>query len=129
MYKRQIQYGLIPEFVGRFPIVANLAQLSEQDLIRILIEPKNALTRQYEKLLRMSETALVFTPCALRAMAQAAIKNKTGARGLRAVLEKLMLDVMFEAPRKGTPSEIRITGDMVRRHSIHADRHAARKSA
>lgn len=93
-----IKYGLIPEFVGRLPVVATLEELSESDLVKILIEPKNALVKQYQQLLSLDNVKLRFTDGALQAIAKKAIGRKTGARGLRAVLEEIMLDVMYEIP-------------------------------
>ena len=114
-----VGYGLIPEFVGRLPVVTSLAELGEEDLVRILVEPRNCMVRQYQKLLAMEGIALSFTDSALKEMAHAAMKQKTGARGLRAIVERLMLDVMFEAPRQARPgSRIRITKSMVARRTV-----------
>jgi ATP-dependent Clp protease ATP-binding subunit ClpX len=97
-----IKYGLIPEFIGRMPVVAALDELDEPALIKILTEPKNALMKQYQKLLSFDNVRLVFSDAALSAIAKKAIKRKTGARGLRSILEEIMLDVMYEIPsRKG----------------------------
>ncbi|MBU1003246.1 MAG: ATP-dependent Clp protease ATP-binding subunit ClpX [Proteobacteria bacterium] len=93
-----IKYGLIPEFVGRIPIVATLDELTEDDLVRILTEPKNALIKQYEKLFELDGVKLRFTTNALRAVAVKAQERKTGARGLRSVLEGIMLDIMYRLP-------------------------------
>jgi ATP-dependent Clp protease ATP-binding subunit ClpX len=93
-----IKYGLIPEFVGRLPVIATLDELDEKTLIQILTEPKNALTKQYAKLLKMDEVDVEFREEALKEVAKQAIKRKTGARGLRAVLEKVLLDIMYEVP-------------------------------
>lgn len=93
-----VQFGLIPEFVGRIPIITHVDDLGEDDLVRILTEPKNALIRQYQKLFELDGVALRFTPNALKAIATQAIERKTGARGLRNVLEKIMLDIMFQIP-------------------------------
>lgn len=93
-----IKYGLIPEFVGRLPVVATLDELDEQVLIKILIEPKNALVKQYQRLLSFDNVRLRFTDSALSAIAKRATQRKTGARGLRAILEEIMLDVMYEIP-------------------------------
>ena len=92
-----LAYGFIPEFVGRLPMVTTLAELTEAQLVQVLVEPKNALTKQYQKLLAMEGANLEFTDCALHALAREAIKKGTGARALRSLIEKLMLDVMFEA--------------------------------
>src|SRR5262245_17069368 len=93
-----LRYGLIPELVGRLPVVGTLDSLNEHSLIQILTEPKNAIVRQYQKFFEMEGVKLEFTPEALREVAQLAIKRGTGARGLRAVLEERMLDVMYEIP-------------------------------
>jgi len=93
-----IKFGLIPEFIGRIPIVATLSDLSLEALVRILTEPKNALTKQYKKLFELENAELEFTDDALLAVAKDAIKRKSGARGLRAVLESVMLDIMYELP-------------------------------
>ncbi len=95
-----IRYGLIPEFVGRLPVVASLEELDEAALVTILTQPKNALVKQYQKLLMMDNVRLKFTEGALSAIAKKAIDRKTGARGLRAILEDVMLDVMYETPSK-----------------------------
>ena len=93
-----VQFGLIPEFVGRIPIITHVDELDEPDLVRILTEPKNALVRQYQKLFELDNVTLRFTSDALRAIAHRAIERKTGARGLRNVMEKIMLDIMFKLP-------------------------------
>lgn len=93
-----VQFGLIPEFVGRIPIITHVDELEEPDLVRILTEPKNALVRQYQKLFELDNVSLRFTANALKAIAHRAIERKTGARGLRNVMEKKMLDIMFRLP-------------------------------
>jgi ATP-dependent Clp protease ATP-binding subunit ClpX len=93
-----IKYGLIPEFVGRLPVTAVLDELDESALVKILTEPKNSLIKQYQKLLSFEDVKLRFTDGALTAIARQAVKRKTGARGLRAILEEIMLDVMYEIP-------------------------------
>ena len=93
-----VQFGLIPEFVGRIPIITHVDELDEPDLVRILTEPKNALVRQYQKLFELDHVTLRFTPNALKTIAARAIERKTGARGLRNVMEKIMLDIMFKLP-------------------------------
>lgn len=93
-----VQYGLIPELVGRLPIIASLNEISEDDMVRILTEPKNSLIKQYMKLFSIDNVELNFEEDALRAIAQKAIKRKTGARGLRAILEEAMIDIMYELP-------------------------------
>jgi ATP-dependent Clp protease ATP-binding subunit ClpX len=93
-----IKFGLIPEFVGRIPIVTALDELTSEDLVRILTEPKNALVKQYQKLFELDKVSLRFTENALKAIAEQAIARKTGARGLRNVLESTMLDIMYKLP-------------------------------
>ena len=93
-----VKFGLIPEFVGRIPIITHVDELDEPDLVRILTEPKNALVRQYQKLFELENVDLRFTPNALKAIAAKAIERKTGARGLRNVMERTMLDIMFKLP-------------------------------
>ncbi|MDP3426952.1 MAG: AAA family ATPase, partial [Humidesulfovibrio sp.] len=93
-----IKFGLIPEFVGRIPIVTALEELTREDLVRILTEPKNALVKQYQKLFELDKVGLRFTENALKAIADAAIARKTGARGLRNVLESTMLEIMYKLP-------------------------------
>ncbi|HVJ66298.1 MAG TPA: ATP-dependent Clp protease ATP-binding subunit ClpX [Bdellovibrionota bacterium] len=92
------KFGMIPEFLGRLPVIAVLEELSEEGLMQILTQPKNAITKQYQKLLDMEGCKLVFEDAALRAIAKEAIKRKTGARGLRSIIENAMLDVMYEIP-------------------------------
>lgn len=104
-----LKFGLIPEFVGRMPVIVTLENLDEDALMRILTEPKNALTRQYRRLFEMDGVELSFDDDALRAVAKKAIERKTGARGLRAILEDVMLDIMFEIPSKENISACRIT--------------------
>jgi len=96
-----IKFGMIPEFVGRAPLIVQLHPLGEDDLVRILTEPKNALVKQYQELFRMEGIELRFTQAALKEVARRALKRGTGARGLRAILEKAMVDLMFEAPGSG----------------------------
>jgi ATP-dependent Clp protease ATP-binding subunit ClpX len=93
-----IKFGLIPEFVGRIPIITALDELTEEDLVRILKEPKNALVKQYQKLFELDKVALRFTENALKAIAAKAIQRKTGARGLRNILESHMLEIMYRLP-------------------------------
>lgn len=113
-----IRYGLIPEFVGRLPVVTVLDHLSEDDLVRVLTEPKSSMVKQYEKLMAMEGVHLSFTPSALREMARLAILKKTGARGLRAIMEKVMLDVMFEVPTgKSHLKECQITKAVIDGHA------------
>ncbi|TAN42184.1 MAG: ATP-dependent Clp protease ATP-binding subunit ClpX [Nitrospirae bacterium] len=108
-----IRYGLIPEFVGRLPVFTSLEELDEASLIRILIEPKNALVKQYQKLLSFDNVRLKFTDSALSAIAKRAVQRKSGARGLRAILEEIMLEVMYEIPSQKGIKECLITEDTV----------------
>jgi ATP-dependent Clp protease ATP-binding subunit ClpX len=93
-----IKFGMIPEFMGRIPIIASLSSLSEEALVRILTEPKNALIKQYKKLFEVEGVDLKFTEEAIRSISRDAIKKKSGARGLRAILESVMLDIMYDIP-------------------------------
>lgn len=93
-----LRFGLIPEFIGRLPVIATLDELSEEAMVRILTEPKNAIVRQYQKLFEIQGVELKFTDGAIKAVAREALKRKSGARGLRSILEKAMLDIMFEIP-------------------------------
>merc|ERR1711965_821514 len=95
-----LKYGLIPEFVGRVPVVVSLHELDEEALVRILVEPKNALVKQYKKLFELDEVDIEFEEDALKAVAKMAIDRKTGARGLRSILENTMLEVMYEIPSR-----------------------------
>jgi len=109
-----IRYGIIPEFVGRIPVTCSLASLTEDDLVRILTEPRNCMTKQYQKLLALESVSLEFEPEALRAMARIALERKTGARGLRAIMERLMMELMYEAPGRKDLGEIVITEELVK---------------
>ena len=109
--------GFIPEFVGRLPIVTTLAELTEDQMVSILTEPKNALTKQFAKLLAMEGVELEFTPDARRELAAQALKKGTGARALRGLIEKLMLDVMFDAPDNASIAHVKITRQVVRGES------------
>ena len=108
-----LNFGFIPEFVGRLPVVTTLSELTEEQLMSILTEPKNALTKQYAKLLAMEGVELEFTPDALRELAAQALKKGTGARALRGLIEKLMLDLMYEAPDNGNVIHAKITRSVV----------------
>lgn len=109
-----VKYGLIPELVGRLPIITTLENLDEEALVRILREPKNALYRQYQKLFEMEGVELVFEEDAFRAVAHLAIERETGARGLRSIMESLMLDPMYDIPSRGDVKRITVTADYVR---------------
>jgi ATP-dependent Clp protease ATP-binding subunit ClpX len=108
-----IKFGLIPEFLGRLPVIATLGELNEQSLVRILNEPKNALVKQYRKLFEIEGVNLRFTDSALTAIAKEAVKRKSGARGLRAILEKTLLDIMYELPSVENVKECVISEDVV----------------
>ncbi len=108
-----LRFGLIPEFIGRLPVVSTLHPLDEDDLLRILTEPKNAMIRQYMKLMAMEKVDLTFTEPALKELARIAYQKGTGARGLRSILEHIMLDVMYEVPMKGNIKELHITKAMI----------------
>ena len=107
------KFGLIPEFVGRLPVIATMEELVEEDLIRILQEPKNALTKQYQKLFEFDNIRLRFTEGAMTAIAQEALKRKAGARGLRSVMEKAMMEVMYELPSEDNVKECVISEQVV----------------
>ncbi len=108
-----LKYGLIPEFIGRLPVIATLEDLDEASLVKILTEPKNALIKQYQKLLSLDNVKLKFTDSAISAIAKKAVERKAGARGLRAILEDVMLDVMYEVPSRGGVSECIINEEAI----------------
>jgi ATP-dependent Clp protease ATP-binding subunit ClpX len=108
-----LKFGLIPEFIGRLPVIASLGELSLDALVRILTEPKNALVRQYEKLFEFEDVKLKFSKDALRAIARQAIDRKSGARGLRAILEKVMLDIMYDLPSRSGVAECVIGEEVI----------------
>ena len=109
-----VKFGLIPEFTGRLPVITSLKDLSEDDLVRVLTEPKNSLVKQYQKLLAMDGVELVFEPKALKELAKIALARKTGARGLRAEMERLMTDVMYEAPGNAKMRKVIVTPKMIK---------------
>ena len=104
-----LKFGLIPEFIGRLPVMAALEKLTTEDLVRILTEPKNALVKQYQKLLALDNTELEFEPEALTAIAEKAIARNTGARGLRSIIEEIMMDIMFDIPSNENIEKVIIT--------------------
>ncbi len=110
-----LKYGLIPEFVGRLPIIVTLDALDDEALIRILTEPRNALVKQYEKLFELDGVTLEFSPEALKAVAQEALKRNTGARGLRSILEEVMLDVMYDIPSREDIAKCIVTGETIQK--------------
>ena len=109
-----VKFGLIPEFTGRLPVITSLKDLSEDDLVRVLTEPKNSLVKQYQKLLAMDGVELVFEQKALKELARIALARKTGARGLRAEMERLMTDVMYEAPGNAKMKKVVVTEKMIK---------------
>jgi len=109
------KYGLIPEFVGRLPVVVTLEPLDQESLVRILTEPKNALVRQFEQFFKMDGVELAFTPEALEEIATTALAEATGARGLRTVVEDLLLDVMFEVPSRPEVKKCVVNADTIKR--------------
>ncbi|HBU85943.1 MULTISPECIES: ATP-dependent protease ATP-binding subunit ClpX [Paenibacillus] len=113
-----LKFGLIPEFVGRLPVISTLEPLDEDTLVRILSEPKNALTKQYQKLLELDNVNLVFEPGALLAIAKEAIKRNTGARGLRAIIEGIMLEIMYEVPSRDDVTNCVITEEVVEKRVV-----------
>ena len=121
-----VKYGLIPEFVGRLPVIATLEDLDEASLIKILTEPKNALIKQYQTLFKMEKVDLNFRNDALNSIAKLAIERKTGARGLRSILESILMDTMFELPSHENLEEV-IIGPETVDHSkppimVHSDK-------
>jgi ATP-dependent Clp protease ATP-binding subunit ClpX len=108
-WRGRLRYGLIPELVGRLPVAVSLQALDEEALVRILKEPKNALTKQYAKQFELEDVKLIFEDAALRAIAKNAIKRGTGARGLRSIVEELLVNVMFELPSQDDVEEVRVT--------------------
>ena len=109
-----VKFGLIPEIVGRVPVTVALEMLDKDALMRILTEPKNALTKQYQKLLELDDVELTFDDKALEAIAETSLKRKTGARGLRAIMESIMMDIMYKAPSDETLKSCHITEDVVK---------------
>jgi ATP-dependent Clp protease ATP-binding subunit ClpX len=110
-----VKYGLIPEFIGRLPVLTTLEELSEDALVQILTEPKNALIKQYKRLFELDGVQLDFTPESLGAIARAALKHKAGARGLRAILESAMLDIMYEVPSEADVVKVEIDEEVIGR--------------
>jgi ATP-dependent Clp protease ATP-binding subunit ClpX len=108
-----IKYGLIPEFVGRLPVIATLRELDVHSLVRILTEPRNALVKQYQKIFDFEDVTLRFTDDALEAIAEQAVERKIGARGLRMIMEELMLEMMFTLPSQKGAKEVVVSRDVV----------------
>ena len=107
------KFGLIPEFVGRVPVMVSLELLDEDALVRILTEPKNAIVKQYQKLFELDDVKLEFTPEAVREIAHLAVERKTGARGLRSIMENAMMDIMYEIPSDSSVGICTVTKDAV----------------
>ena len=108
-----LKFGLIPEFIGRLPVIATLDELSTDALVDILVRPRNALVKQYEKLFELENVTLKFTDGALKAVAKEAVRRKSGARGLRAILENVMLDIMYDIPSEGNIRECIIGEEVI----------------
>jgi ATP-dependent Clp protease ATP-binding subunit ClpX len=108
-----IEYGMIPEFVGRVPVITTLSALDEEALVNILVKPRNALIRQYQKLFEMENATLEFTDDALQALAKKALERDTGARALRSIAEELMVDLMYHLPEQQKPAKYFITREIV----------------
>jgi ATP-dependent Clp protease ATP-binding subunit ClpX len=108
-----LKYGLIPEFIGRLPVTVSLDSLDKSALVRILTEPKNAIVKQYQKFLQLDRVELIFTGDALDAAAEGALKQRTGARGLRSIIEDVLLDVMYEIPSRADVKKVIINGDVI----------------
>ena len=108
-------FGMIPEFLGRLPIIFSLENLTKDMLVKIMKEPRNAILKQYEKLLELDEVKLEFADDALEAIAQKAMEKKTGARALRSILEDYMLDIMYEIPKDNNIGTVVITGDYIKK--------------
>ena len=121
-----LRFGLIPEFVGRLPVIATLTDLDEAALVDILSKPKNALVKQYQRLFEMEGVSLTFSDDALRAISRKAVARKTGARGLRSIMEAILLDTMFELPSLEGAEEVVINSEVVEGRAqpllIYADR-------
>ena len=111
-----LKFGLIPEFIGRLPVVTAVHQLKQEDLIQILLEPKNALVKQYQKFFHFDDVELVFSDDALDAIADEALKRATGARGLRAILEESLLEVMYDLPSRTDVVKCLVDKDVVLRN-------------
>ena len=127
-----LKYGLIPEFVGRLPVVTTLHDLEVDHLVQILLEPKNALIRQYQKMFEIEDVELNFSKGGVKAIAEEAIKRKTGARGLRSIIEKVMLDTMYEVPSDSSVQQCIVEAENIQKHTkpklIHRPDQAAKAS-
>ncbi len=123
-----LNYGLIPEFIGRLPVVVTLEALAREDLVRILTEPRNALVKQYIKFFELDDVALEFTDEALQEIARLAIKRNIGARGLRSIVEKAILDIMYDIPSQKDVQRVRITGEVISKNAQPQIEKICRKS-
>lgn len=112
-----VKFGMIPEFIGRIPIITTLDKLSSKDLVRVLTEPKNALVKQYKKLLSLDDVNLKFTDGALKAIADLAIQRNMGARGLRTIIENAIMDIMYETPSEEDIETVEVTKDVITKHA------------
>ena len=112
-----LQFGIIPELIGRLPVIASLNSLTREDLVRILTEPKNAMTKQYKALMEFDNVDLDFEPSALDAIADSALAMEIGARGLRSVMERTMTDIMYQVPSDDEIEKVVITADSVKQLS------------
>jgi ATP-dependent Clp protease ATP-binding subunit ClpX len=125
-----IEFGMIPEMVGRLPVIASLSALDEKALIDILTKPKNALIRQYQKFFEMEDAELEFTNDGLRLLAQKALEHDTGARALRSITEELMVDLMYQLPEESKPAKYVITRDIVEgKAELSTAKRAAKKES
>lgn len=116
VFQDLLKFGFIPEFIGRLPVISTLEKLGEEELVKILTEPKNALVKQYQKLFQLEGVELTFEPEAVRAMAKKSMEMETGARGLRAILESVMLNIMYDLPTKAAEiSEVILTAEVIER--------------
>ena len=107
------KFGLIPEFIGRLPLIASVSKLDQEALVQILTVPRNALVKQYQKLFELDNVELEFTEDAITAIADKAMERGTGARGLRAIIEEVLLQIMYDVPSRGDVAKVIITGDVV----------------
>lgn len=112
-----VKFGMIPEFIGRIPVISTLDKLDSDDLVRILTEPKNALVKQYQKLLSLDDVQLTFTDGALHAIADLAIERNMGARGLRTIIENALIDIMYRTPSENDIEKVEVTKDVITRHA------------
>lgn len=112
-----VKFGMIPEFIGRIPVISTLDKLDSKDLVRILTEPKNALVKQYQKLLSLDDVKLTFTDGALKAIADQAIERNMGARGLRTIIENALMDIMYKTPSEADIEKVEVTKDVITRHA------------